>query len=513
LGSVLCLSSVWIFFRPQQISTMAHHHKLRVLVVGASIAGPTAAYWLARAGAQVTVIERFPELRTGGQNVDIRTVGVTVMRKMPGMEAAVRAKVVPMAGIRFVDTHGRAIATLEATGNPDEQSLVSEYEIMRGDLSQILVDMTKTNKNITYIFGAQVVSIEPSNTTTDSDADRGPVKVAFANNTLPPTEFDLIVACDGASSRTRALGFNCSVREHMQPLNWWASWFTLRGDRDPSLPLAQLQPGTAGPVLGHAYSAPGGRLVMAMGGNPPGVTRVGVMGVRQSDEEMAAFRAAAEQARSSKPSTTTTPTTTTPTTENDTALKCHIASRFASAGWLSPALAAGLLSPSACGAADFYATEVVCVKPPTLYNLRRRVVLVGDAGYAAGPTGTGTSLALAGAYVLAGEVAKQQLRKTQEHDDAGWRKEGGGDDDLILDLRAALEGYERVMRPVVDELQGVSALVGMALAPRTWWGLRVRNALLWFVCWLGLPRLLQGRFAAAFQRREEDRLPEYEWVE
>lgn len=67
---------------------------LKVLVVGASIAGPTAAYWLAKAGANVTVIERFSKLRTSGQNVDIRSCGVTVMRKMPGMEEAVRAAVV-----------------------------------------------------------------------------------------------------------------------------------------------------------------------------------------------------------------------------------------------------------------------------------------------------------------------------------------------------------------------------------------------------------------------------------
>jgi 2-polyprenyl-6-methoxyphenol hydroxylase-like FAD-dependent oxidoreductase len=40
--------------------------KLKVLIVGASIAGPTAAYWFAKAGASVTVIERFPTLRTNG---------------------------------------------------------------------------------------------------------------------------------------------------------------------------------------------------------------------------------------------------------------------------------------------------------------------------------------------------------------------------------------------------------------------------------------------------------------
>lgn len=65
---------------------------LKVLVVGASVAGPTAAYRFAKAGAKVIVTERSPQLRTSGQSIDIGTVGVTVMRKLPGMEAAVRAK-------------------------------------------------------------------------------------------------------------------------------------------------------------------------------------------------------------------------------------------------------------------------------------------------------------------------------------------------------------------------------------------------------------------------------------
>src|ERR1700761_2541634 len=111
---------------------------LKVLIVGASIAGPSAAYWFARAGANVTVIERFPKLRTNGQSIDIRTAGVTVMRKMPGMEAAVRAKTTQIDGISFVGDNGRPYGTIKATGNPDQQSLVSEYEIFRGDLAQIL---------------------------------------------------------------------------------------------------------------------------------------------------------------------------------------------------------------------------------------------------------------------------------------------------------------------------------------------------------------------------------------
>lgn len=71
---------------------------LRALVVGASVAGPMTAYWLARAGAEVTIIERYPALRSGGQNIDIRTCGVTVIRKIPGLEDALKATLAPLEG-------------------------------------------------------------------------------------------------------------------------------------------------------------------------------------------------------------------------------------------------------------------------------------------------------------------------------------------------------------------------------------------------------------------------------
>lgn len=129
--------------------------RLKVLIAGASVAGPTAAYWLAKAGANVTIIERFPKLRTNGQNIDIRTAGVTVMRKMPGMEAAVRAQKFEIDGMSIVGDDGRPYGTIRATGNPDQQSLISEYEILRGDLAQILVDLTKENETSSMFLASK----------------------------------------------------------------------------------------------------------------------------------------------------------------------------------------------------------------------------------------------------------------------------------------------------------------------------------------------------------------------
>lgn len=72
---------------------------LNILVVGASIAGPMTAYWLAKAGAHVTVIERYPSLRKGGHAVDIRHSSVRVVRKVPQLEALLMKHAAPLQGV------------------------------------------------------------------------------------------------------------------------------------------------------------------------------------------------------------------------------------------------------------------------------------------------------------------------------------------------------------------------------------------------------------------------------
>ncbi|KAH8690215.1 oxidoreductase [Talaromyces proteolyticus] len=416
----------------------------RVLIVGASIAGPTAAYWLAKAGAKVTIIERFPKLRTNGQNVDIRTVGVTVMRRMAGMEATVRSKMIPMEGVSFVNTNGQSYGTLGATGNPDQQSLVSEYEIFRGDLSQILFDMTKDNENITYIFGEQVTSIR------QQEKGDGPVTVEFANG-LPPSEFDLVVACDGGNSRTRAIGLGCAVRDHITPANCWAAYFSIKQD---------LLKGTK---LGHAYNAPGGRFI-GIATDSPGVTRIAAMNFHPPDNPDATlpFREALKQ--------------------GDDALKKYIANHFKGCGWICDELSKEIME-----AQNFYASEIVQVKVPSIY--KGRFVLVGDAGYAPGPTGTGTSLAMAGAYVLAGEVGKHKG-----------------------DLAAALRGYEEQMRPIINDMQKIPRFFLTVLAPQTAWGIWLRNIIFAFITLTRLLAFVQKLSAGAFSSTDKHNLPDYDWV-
>lgn len=63
----------------------------RVLISGASIAGPAVAFWLNRYGFQTTIVERAPELRMGGQNIDIQGAGQAVALLMDGLESDIRA--------------------------------------------------------------------------------------------------------------------------------------------------------------------------------------------------------------------------------------------------------------------------------------------------------------------------------------------------------------------------------------------------------------------------------------
>lgn len=420
--------------------------QLRVLIVGASIAGTSAAYWFRRAGAVVTVIERFPAFRRTGQNVDIRTVGVKVMRKMPGMEAAVRAATTTMDSVSFVDARGRPFGAIAATGDPEQQSLVSEYEIFRGRLAKIIHGYTEDDESVRYVFGEQLAGMTPQG----DDGETGPVVVEFANGRAAE-EFDLVVACDGATSRTRALGLGCGVRDHIIPTNHWAAYFDIKEDL------------LDGSKTGLSYSAPGGRMI-GLGPSPDGGCKGVLLSIAPSSatDLMQPFRDAQKH--------------------SDDALCAFVADRYRGAGWRTDEMLEHMATSEA-----FYASEMVRVKTETL-SRGSYFALVGDAGYASA-SGSGTTLAMTGAYVLAGEVAKHPG-----------------------DLKAALAAYETVMRPLVDDMQKVSPLFWSVMSPQTAWGIALRNRIFQFVCWTRVLDVVQKFFAGAFSSADKHVLPEYEWV-
>lgn len=113
-----------------------------------------------------------------------------------------------------------------------------------------------------------------------------------------------------------------------------------------------------------------------------------------------------------------------------------------------------------------------------------RTVVLGDAAWSPGPFGAGTSLALTGAYVLAGELASRD------------------------DHRAAMTRYEELMRPFVDQAQNVRPSMVRAMNPRTSAGLAVQRTVLRAA---GPVANALSRFSGTLIRPPSDaiRLPDY----
>jgi 2-polyprenyl-6-methoxyphenol hydroxylase-like FAD-dependent oxidoreductase len=159
-----------------------------VLVSGASIAGPSLAYWLSRYGCRVTVVERAPALRPGGQAVDFKgPIHRTVLERM-GIWADVHRIATGGADTTIVDADGRCRAVIpgEFTGG--------DVEIRRGDLARLLYE--RTAADCEYVFGDSITSLTET---------AGGVQVTFERGA--PRTFDIVVGADGIHSNVRRLAF------------------------------------------------------------------------------------------------------------------------------------------------------------------------------------------------------------------------------------------------------------------------------------------------------------------
>ncbi|GAA5150044.1 FAD-dependent monooxygenase [Nocardioides marinquilinus] len=183
----------------------------RVLVTGASIAGPALAHWLHRRGAEVTVLERAPGLRPGGQAVDARGVAKDVIRRM-GLEEAVRAVRTETAGSHEVDADGVVLETQLAEDDGGDGH-IAEVEVLRGDLARVLHDDVRAH--VEHLFDDRVAEIV-------QDAEG--VDVVLAGGTR--RRFDLVVGADGLHSALRAMVFG-PREEFVRHLGLVLAFFTV----------------------------------------------------------------------------------------------------------------------------------------------------------------------------------------------------------------------------------------------------------------------------------------------
>jgi 2-polyprenyl-6-methoxyphenol hydroxylase-like FAD-dependent oxidoreductase len=352
----------------------------KVLISGASVAGPALAYWLSRYGFRPTVVEQAPRLREGGYKIDIRGTAVEVAERM-GIMADIREASTNMRGSTFVNSTNKPIATLPAdflAGRTERDD-----EIMRGDLACILYERTRHDAE--YLFGDSITSIMQ---------DDAGVRVTFEKS--ESRSFDLVVGADGLHSNVRALTFG-EEEQFIHHLGAYISIFSIPNYLN--LDHWELYYGSVG-CAACIYSA------------------------RENSEARGLLMFTAPALHYDW---------------RDSAQQQKILTgRFAKIGWQVPRLL-----EFARNASDFYFDSVSLVQMDHWSS--GRVVLLGDAAYCASPaSGQGTSLALVGAYVLAGELASA----------AG-------------DYRSAFANYENAMRGFVEANQKFALNSLSNMVPRT----------------------------------------------
>jgi len=164
---------------------------VKVLVVGAGIAGPTLAFWLLRAGHQPTLVERAPELRRGGYLIDFWGAGFDVAERM-GIVPVLRRRGYVPAEARAVSRRGRRMATFRLSAIM--RSTDRYLSVLRSDLAAVIFDAL--DERVELILDDTV-------STLDQDEDR--VHVTFASGGA--RYFDLVVGADGLHSQVRQLAF------------------------------------------------------------------------------------------------------------------------------------------------------------------------------------------------------------------------------------------------------------------------------------------------------------------
>lgn len=406
----------------------------RILISGAGIAGPVAGYWFAQAGYEVTIVERAPSIRTSGQSIDVRGHALTILQRM-GLEEAVRSRSTHEKGLRFIDAQGTTKA--EFPVDPEGASFTADIEIQRGDLAEILYEATRDQ--IEYIFNESIASVSEHR-----DSGRG-IIVEFANGPSA-RRFDLLVIADGVSSRTRSMVFS-DISAPIKNLCQWSAWFTmprLQNDDDDG--------------WARWYNASRGRIILVRPDQKRQKSRVSLWIMTNPKVETALVDASTNTERQ----------------------KQLFADLFADADWSeTPRTLEGMATAS-----DFYAQRVAQVQMPRWSTDTGRVALVGDAAYCPSPiSGLGATVAVTGAYILAGEVVRNRS-----------------------DIASGLHAYERRMRPFVATAQELFPGTPRLMNPSTRLGIWIMHLILAFVAWSGLARVLGERYTPPADAVE---LPEY----
>lgn len=254
--------------------------------------------------------------------------------------------------LRAHATHSGDALVVDADGNKiatmPGEIFAGDLEVLKTDLTRILYDLTKNDTE--YVFSDSITAL-----TQDADS----VRVEFERGA--PRTFDLVIGADGLHSRVRALAFGPKDQFTHHMGYAFATFSTANYLNLDYTGMSHIAGDRSLNVFASKHNAEARVMFMFPARDVP----------KSREAQQEAVRAAYE----------------------------HV-------GWEARTLLAAMPA-----ATDFYFDELSQITMPTWSS--GRVAIVGDAGYCASPmSGRGTSQALLGAYVLAGELSTQDNHET-----------------------------------------------------------------------------------------------------
>ncbi len=393
---------------------------MKIAINGAGIAGPTLAYWLVRSGHEPVLIEQAPKFRTGGYMIDFWGVGYTIAERM-GILPKVRESGYSVQEVRFVDDRGRKSGGFStALFRPMTNDRFTS--LPRGDLANAIYETIEDC--VETSFDNSIASIEQRSSG---------VSVGFEHG--PPREFDLVVGADGLHSRVRELVFG-PESEFEKSLGYHVAAFEVEGYR----PRDEL--------IYVGYATPGQQIARFSLRND----RTMFLFVFTNDKLPAHF----------------------PRNANERKDILHRV--FGDAGWECPQILMAMDRVE-----DIYFDRVSQIRM-NAWSMGR-VMLLGDAASCVSLlAGEGAGLAMAEAYVLAGELNLANGDYTQ-----------------------AFHRHEQRLRSFIEAKQQSAYDSASAFAPRTRTGLWFRNFISKL---LSIP--VVANYYIGRQLQDDFDLPEYE---
>ncbi|AHM60550.1 FAD-binding monooxygenase [Flammeovirgaceae bacterium 311] len=360
-----------------------------ILISGAGIAGTTHAFWLKKFGFNPTIVERAPEIRKGGYAIDFWGAGFDVAERM-GIVPDLKEADLQIPELTFVDENDNRKGGLSYK-KMKELMNGRALNILRSDLAKVIYN--HLDKDIEIIFGDTISKIEQH---------ENELRVTFQSGKI--RNFDLIVGADGLHSNVRNLIF-----QHGGPFEKYYGYYTSSYTISDT-PISQKE--------FKMYNIPRKQAAI----------------YSTNEKELTTFFLF------------TSPDKLSYNHHDIEEQKQILRNEFENMGWKCGELISKIET-----APDFYFDEVSQIRMDNWS--KDRVTLVGDA--CACPSllsGQGATLAMVGAYILAGEL-----------------KEANGD------YRIAFDQYQNIFKPIIEDKQRIAQKFAKSFVPKSRFGIWLRN--------------------------------------